>query len=87
MDALNDTEGCNTFHVTMVSGVTAQSNRSKDGWKVMGNEEKKAALHEEMKRMNQLPASSIYASHRLRVINKILSLITLQVEEMEFAFI
>ncbi|XP_015896640.1 uncharacterized protein LOC107430314 [Ziziphus jujuba] len=75
MASLNDSKGSGTFHMTMVSEGSTQS---KDGWRVMGNEEKKAALHEEMKRMNQLPANSSYASHRLRVINKVLSLMSLQ---------
>ncbi|CAI0382411.1 unnamed protein product [Linum tenue] len=41
-------------------------------WQTIGNEEKKAVVHEEVKRMNKLPANSIYATHRLRVLNKIL---------------
>lgn len=79
MASLNDSKGSGTFHMTMVSEGSTQS---KDGWRVMGNEEKKAALHEEMKRMNQLPANSSYASHRLRVINKVLSLMSLQVQKL-----
>ncbi|KAI3508343.1 hypothetical protein L1887_23349 [Cichorium endivia] len=38
----------------------------------MGSEEKKAAVHEEIKKVNQLPANSTYATHRIRVLNKIL---------------
>ncbi|KAK9212365.1 hypothetical protein WN943_001747 [Citrus x changshan-huyou] len=41
-----------------------------------GNEEKKAAVQEEVKRMNKLPANSAYASHCLRVLNKILQLMS-----------
>ncbi|KAJ6886926.1 hypothetical protein NC651_027316 [Populus alba x Populus x berolinensis] len=44
----------------------------------MGNEEKTAAVHEEIKRMNQLPATSSYVSHRLLVLNKILQLVSIQ---------
>ncbi|XVF04097.1 hypothetical protein REPUB_Repub05bG0052400 [Reevesia pubescens] len=47
-------------------------------WKQMGYEEKTAAVHEEMKRMNRLPATSTYATHRLRVLNKILQLLSIQ---------
>ncbi|CAA2990469.1 uncharacterized protein LOC111394756 [Olea europaea var. sylvestris] len=57
----------------------------------MGNEEKKTAVNEEMKRLNRLPANSSYASHRLRVLNKILQLLsvqrnTSQDEELELLF-
>ncbi|CAL5402947.1 unnamed protein product [Camellia sinensis] len=56
----------------------------------MGCEEKKAAVHEEMKRINKLPANSTYATHRLRVLNKILQLLSIQrttsQEELELLF-
>ncbi|KAL9383258.1 hypothetical protein Peur_023581 [Populus x canadensis] len=44
----------------------------------MGNEEKTAAVHQEINRMNQLPATSSYVSHRMRVLNKILQLVSIQ---------
>ncbi|KAH6767970.1 hypothetical protein C2S51_013306 [Perilla frutescens var. frutescens] len=47
-------------------------------WKQMGSEEKKAVVNEEMKRMQRLPPNSSYASHRLRVLNKIHQLLSLQ---------
>lgn len=47
--------------------------------KQIGNDEKRASVREEMKRMSSLPANSSYAAHRLRVLNKILNLISLQV--------
>ena len=47
--------------------------------KEMWCEEKQGAVHEEIKRMNQLPANSIYVTHRLRVLNKILQLMSIQV--------
>ncbi|KAJ0046389.1 hypothetical protein Pint_04440 [Pistacia integerrima] len=50
----------------------------KDTWKEMGNEEREAAVQEELKRMNQLPPNSTYVTHRVRVLNKILQLISLQ---------
>ncbi|KAJ6980015.1 hypothetical protein NC653_027982, partial [Populus alba x Populus x berolinensis] len=49
----------------------------------MGNEEKTAAVHQEIKSMNQLPATSSYVSHRLRVLNKILQLLSIQVSIQE----
>ncbi|KAL8461132.1 hypothetical protein ACS0TY_031762 [Phlomoides rotata] len=42
------------------------------------DEQKKAAVTEEMKRMQRLPPNSAYASHRLRVLNKIHHLLSLQ---------
>ncbi|XP_031266655.1 uncharacterized protein LOC116125062 [Pistacia vera] len=50
----------------------------KDTWKEIGNEEREAAVQEELKRMNQLPPNSTYVTHRVRVLNKILQLISLQ---------
>ncbi|XP_027909381.1 uncharacterized protein LOC114168679 [Vigna unguiculata] len=41
-------------------------------------EKKQAAVHEEIKRMNQLPANSTYGMHRLKVLNKILQLMSVQ---------
>ncbi|KAL0443492.1 UNVERIFIED_CONTAM: hypothetical protein Slati_2071900 [Sesamum latifolium] len=57
----------------------------------MGHEEKAAAVHEEIKRMHRLPPNSSYASHRLRVLNKIQHLLSLQRtasqdEELELLF-
>lgn len=56
------------------------STHSKVRGKQIQNEEKKAVVHEEMKRMNQLPPNSTYATHRLRVLNKILQLMSIQVQ-------
>ncbi|KAJ7965665.1 Translation initiation factor IF-2 like [Quillaja saponaria] len=52
---------------------------------------KETEVHEEIKRMNQLPANSTYATHRLRVLNKILKLMSTQRtaaqdEELELLF-
>ncbi|KAI3457507.1 hypothetical protein Pfo_014170 [Paulownia fortunei] len=60
-------------------------------WKQMGDEEKAAAVKEEMKRMQRLPPNSRYASHRLRVLKKIQQLLSLQRtksqdEELELLF-
>ncbi|GMY31666.1 hypothetical protein FCV25MIE_26908 [Fagus crenata] len=54
------------------------STQPKNQWKQMGYEEKTAAVNEEMKRMNRLPANSTYATHRLWVLNKILQLLSIQ---------
>ncbi|KAK1588251.1 hypothetical protein Q3G72_021339 [Acer saccharum] len=67
------------------------STQLKGTWKEMGAEERKAAVNNELKRMNQLPANSSYVIHRLRVLNKILQLISLQrtasqEEELELLF-
>ncbi|KAL6314646.1 hypothetical protein AAG906_026990 [Vitis piasezkii] len=59
----------------MESGTSTQAQHQ---WKQMDSEGKKVAVHEEMKRMNQLPTNSTYATHRLRVLNKILQLISIQ---------
>ncbi|KAL4619476.1 hypothetical protein ACB092_06G081900 [Castanea dentata] len=54
------------------------STQLKSQLKQVGYEEKTAAVHDEMKRMNRLPANSTYATHRLRVLNKILQLLSIQ---------
>ncbi|XP_065862178.1 uncharacterized protein [Euphorbia lathyris] len=67
------------------------SSISKPQLKQMGNEEKAAAVHDEMQRMNKLPPNSSYVTHRLRVLNKILQLLSIkrtvsQEEELELLF-
>nr|XP_009796327.1 PREDICTED: uncharacterized protein LOC104242911 [Nicotiana sylvestris] len=64
---------------------------SKNSLKHMGSVEKTEAVHEEMKRMSRLPPSSAYATHRMRVLNKILQLLSIQRttsqdEELELLF-
>ncbi|KAK9089420.1 hypothetical protein Scep_028502 [Stephania cephalantha] len=51
---------------------------SKDG---LSCPDKKAAVHAEMERVNKLPAHSSYATHRIRVLNKLLQLLSIQVIE------
>ncbi|KAE8125734.1 hypothetical protein FH972_020508 [Carpinus fangiana] len=60
---------------TMDSRVSTQP---KTQQKQIGYEEKKAAVDEEMNRMKRLPVNSTYATHRLRVLNKILQLMSIQ---------
>lgn len=55
------------------------------------SEGKMGAVHEEMKRVSRLPPSSAYATHRMRVLNKILQLLSIQRttsqdEELELLF-
>lgn len=66
---------------------TTAGTQAKDQWRQTVSEEKKAAVHEEMKRMNQLPSNSTYATHRLRVLNKVLHLLSIQVYEHQVLFI
>ncbi|XAR67532.1 hypothetical protein NMG60_11002317 [Bertholletia excelsa] len=78
-------------NVHIWSKETVGSSQAKDGLKRMGSEDKKAAVHEEIKRMNQLPANSAYVTHRMRVLNKILQLVSIQRttsqdEELELLF-
>ncbi|KAF5175683.1 hypothetical protein FRX31_034734 [Thalictrum thalictroides] len=64
------------------------------GWKPMEGSEKKAAVCAEMERLNQLPANAgkgNYATQRMRVLNKILQLMSIQRtktqdEELELLF-
>ncbi|XP_031115145.1 uncharacterized protein LOC116019159 [Ipomoea triloba] len=63
----------------------------RDAYKKVGADEKKAAVHEEMTRLSRLPQNSTYVSHRTRVLNKILQLLSIQRttsqdEELELLF-
>ncbi|THU63278.1 hypothetical protein C4D60_Mb01t14060 [Musa balbisiana] len=56
-----------------------------------GCEEKRAAVQAEIARVNQLPSNSSYAVHRMRVLNKLLHLLSVQRsvsqdEELELLF-
>ncbi|KAL4202358.1 hypothetical protein AMTRI_Chr02g263360 [Amborella trichopoda] len=60
-------------------------------WMSTSCEEKKAVVHAEMERVNKLPANSSYANHRMRVLHKVLQLMSLkrttsQDEELELLF-
>nr|GLL47053.1 uncharacterized protein LOC109150542 [Ipomoea trifida]GMC92408.1 Translation initiation factor IF-2 like [Ipomoea batatas]GMD54969.1 Translation initiation factor IF-2 like [Ipomoea batatas] len=72
-------EGVSSFHA------------GRDAYKKVGADEKKAAVHEEMTRLSRLPQNSAYVSHRTRVLNKILQLLSIQRttsqdEELELLF-
>ncbi|XP_042519230.1 uncharacterized protein LOC122093028 [Macadamia integrifolia] len=47
-------------------------------WREMGNDEKMMVVQAEMKRVDKLPISSSYATHRKRVLNKVLQLMSIQ---------
>ncbi|KAL0001106.1 hypothetical protein SO802_014887 [Lithocarpus litseifolius] len=66
---------------------TRVSTQLKSQLKQVGYEEKTAAVHDEMKRMNRLPANSTYATHRLRVLNKIQQLMSIQSSDIGKSFI
>ncbi|KAL3645496.1 hypothetical protein CASFOL_010676 [Castilleja foliolosa] len=60
-------------------------------WNQIAIEEKQATITEEVKRMRQLPLNSSYAAHRLRLLDKIQQLLSLQRttsqdEELELLF-
>lgn len=59
----------------------APTSRNNDGFKQLGVEGKKAAVNEEMRRLNQLPSNSSYVVHRSRVLSKIMQLLSVQVLE------
>ncbi|OVA20199.1 hypothetical protein BVC80_155g9 [Macleaya cordata] len=80
--------GCNALDLTKGSRDSTQATGS---WKQMGCEEKRAAVQAEIKRVNKLPPNSSYASHRMRVLNKVLELMSMkrtmsQDEELELLF-
>ncbi|XP_047342803.1 uncharacterized protein LOC124946282 [Impatiens glandulifera] len=52
--------------------------QSRDGLKELSSENKTAAVQEEVRRMSRLPSTSSYAVHRLKVLNKVLQLLSLQ---------
>lgn len=63
------------------------STQPKTQQKQIGYEEKKAAVDEEMNRMKRLPVNSTYATHRLRVLNKLLQLMSIQVCDIGPTFV
>ncbi|KAL8099154.1 uncharacterized protein LOC141684522 [Apium graveolens] len=76
---------------TLNDNKQVSTSRNNDGYKQLGFEEKKAAVNEEMRRLNQLPSTSTYVVHRSRVLGKIMQLLsvqrtTSQDEELELLF-
>ncbi|XP_061367207.1 uncharacterized protein LOC133310311 [Gastrolobium bilobum] len=74
MDSLDHLKGSNTDDQMMEIGTVDQPEPQKQIW----SEKKQAAVHEEIKRMNQLPANSTYVIHRLKVLHTIMQLMSIQ---------
>ncbi|ESQ48636.1 hypothetical protein EUTSA_v10021866mg [Eutrema salsugineum] len=55
-----------------------RGNRVGERWNEMGCEEKSSVIEEEIKRVSKLPSNSVYAVHRLKVLNKISELLSVQ---------
>ena len=79
MDLLDHKKGGNTLDQMEVEAI-GQPEQQKATW----CEKKQTAVHEEIRRMSQLPANSTYVAHRLRVLNKILQLMSVQVGQCRF---
>ncbi|XP_024976705.1 uncharacterized protein LOC112514456 [Cynara cardunculus var. scolymus] len=90
MEQFNLLEGSGSFNDPTIQSVH-RTQEVKNGGKQTGCQDKMTAVHEEIKKVNQLPAHSTYATHRMRVLNKILQLLsvqrtTSQDEELELLF-
>jgi len=76
----------------LTNGGLKSYSRVGDHWKQMADAEKKVTLNAEMDRMKVLPGNSTYATHRIRVLNKVLDLMSKQMrthsenEELELLF-
>ncbi|CAN8259463.1 unnamed protein product [Cochlearia groenlandica] len=55
-----------------------RGNRVGERWNEMGCEEKSRLIQEEIKRVRLLPSNSVYAVHRIKVLNKINELLSVQ---------
>lgn len=90
MDSQRHIGGDKTMDVTN-TGLKSYS-RVSDQWKQMEDGDKKVTINAEMDRMKELPGNSNYATHRIRVLNKVLQLMSKQVrtpsenEELELLF-
>lgn len=90
MDSQRHLEGDKTMDATN-TGLKSYS-RVSDQWKQMADADKKVTLNAEMDRMKELPGNSNYATHRIRVLNKVLQLMSKQLrtrsenEELELLF-
>ncbi|CAH8260364.1 unnamed protein product [Arabidopsis lyrata] len=56
----------------------SRGNRVGDRWNEMDCDEKTSVIQEEIKRVGKLPSNSVYAVHRLKVLNKINDLLSVQ---------
>lgn len=75
MESFDHLKCSDTLDQMIEGGATEQPTPQKQTW----SEQKQAAVHDEIRRMSQLPARSTYVNHRMRVLNKILQLISIQV--------
>lgn len=57
----------------------SRGNRVGEKWNQMDCDEKSGVIQEEIKRVSKLPSNSVYAVHRLKVLNKISELLSVQV--------
>lgn len=79
LDPLDRHQGKNAHDLTKESTVGTQAT---DQWTQIWNQEKRAAVQAEMNRVKELPAKSSYAMHRIRVLNKVLQLMSIQVRKL-----
>lgn len=84
MDQKDQDEGHNNLNLTE-GELRKPKNLSR--WAKTQNEDKRAAVHDEIARVNQLPSNSSYAVHRMRVLNKLLQLMSIQVRKKKSFFI
>ncbi|KAG7581835.1 hypothetical protein ISN44_As08g014710 [Arabidopsis suecica] len=56
----------------------SRGNRVGERWNEMDCDEKSSVIQEEIKRVGKLPSNSVYAVHRLKVLNKINDLLSVQ---------
>ncbi|VYS57269.1 unnamed protein product [Arabidopsis thaliana] len=56
----------------------SRGNRVGERWNEMDCDEKSSVIQEEIKRVCKLPSNSVYAVHRLKVLNKINDLLSVQ---------
>ncbi|KAL6599576.1 hypothetical protein ACP70R_045713 [Stipagrostis hirtigluma subsp. patula] len=81
--------GCETpFSRGTGTTLTATSSSTTNG---LHNGDREAAIDAEMARLNKLPAHSSYATHRMKVLNKLRHLLSIkrttsQDEELELLF-
>ncbi|KAL6637371.1 hypothetical protein ACP70R_024943 [Stipagrostis hirtigluma subsp. patula] len=69
--------GCDTpfSHGTATTLTTTSSSTAQNG---LQNRDREAAIDAEMVRLNKLPAHSSYATHRMKVLNKLRHLLSIK---------
>lgn len=84
MDQMDQDEAHNNLNLT--EGELREP-KNLNRWAKTQNEDKRASVHDEIARVNQLPSNSSYAVHRMRVLNKLLHLMSIQVRKKISFFI